>query len=251
MTRSRPLVALLVVATGGPLLGPLLGALPATGASERPAVVERRVIGTSVEGRPIHAWRVGNPASPRKAVAIATMHGDEAAPRRILWRLRDGAPVKGVDLWLVPILNPDGYAAGRRQNARGVDLNRNFPTAWAPLDGEVESGPGPASEPETVAIMRFLRQIDPRFVVSFHQPLNGVDTYDGKKPWFARRLAAALRLPSRSFACDGTCHGTMSQWVNRRFDGVAVTVEYSASPTRWQLLHRGPRGLLEAVGGWR
>ena len=72
---------------------------------------------------------------------IATMHGDEAAPRRILETLRDGAPIHGVDLWVVPIYNPDGLAAHTRKNAHGVDLNRNYPYHWADLDGSYESGP--------------------------------------------------------------------------------------------------------------
>ncbi len=42
--------------------------------------------------------------------------------------------------------------------------------------------------------MAFLEEIDPVRVISFHQPLNGVDT-DTKDPRFARRLARALRLP--------------------------------------------------------
>ena len=72
---------------------------------------------------------------------------------------------------MVPVYNPDGLAAGTRKNARGVDLNRNFPYHWANLDGNYESGPKPASEPETRAMMRFLRQVRPDWILSFHQPL--------------------------------------------------------------------------------
>ena len=233
---------------------PATGGVPAAGAialAERPAVVEHRVIGHTVKGRAIHAWRVGDPDARRKVVALAAMHGDEQAPRRILRSLRDGRAITGVDLWLVPTVNPDGVARGTRKNAHGVDLNRNFPRAWTELDGEIESGPGPASEPETKVLMRFLRRIDPRFVISFHQPLHGIDTFGPKKRWFARRLSRELELPAKDFACGSACHGTLSQWFNHRFDGVAVTVEYGERPTLKRMNVRAPRQLLRAIGGSR
>jgi murein peptide amidase A len=215
---------------------------------DRPAVVGRRVIGESVQGRPLRAWHLGNPDDPTTVVALATMHGDEPVPRRTLWRLRDGAPIRGVDLWVLPHANPDGLARGSRYNANGVDLNRNFPVRWTP---EPHHGRRPASAPETRALMRFLRDVRPDRIVSFHQPLFGVDTFGSKRPAFARRLAESLRLPRKRFDCGGGCHGTMTQWYNRRFPGVAVTVEYGAHP-RARYVHRiAPRGLLRAVGGRR
>ena len=75
---------------------------------------------------------------------ISTMHGDEGKPRQILGALRDGRPVRGIDLWVVPVYNPDGLARGTRKNARGVDLNRNFPYRWADLDGPTSPGRAPA-----------------------------------------------------------------------------------------------------------
>jgi predicted deacylase len=219
--------------------------------TDRPAVVEKRVIGESVRGRPIRAWRLGDPEARVKAVALAALHGDEPAPRQILERLRDGDPVSGVDLWVVPGANPDGFVRSTRKNARGVDLNRNFPRAWAPLDGVAESGPRPASEPETRALMRFLRRVDPSYVVSFHQPLHGVDAWEAKRPRFVRRLAEHLRLPVEEYPCGGGCHGTLTQWFNHNFDGVAVTVEYGEDPTWRRMNVVAPRQLLQVLGGSR
>ena len=102
----------------------------------------------------------------------------------------------GIDLWVVPVYNPDGLAAGTRKNAHGVDLNRNYPYHWVDLDGNYESGPDAASERETRAMMRFLKTVKPRWLLSFHQPLRGVDT-DTKRPKFARRVARTLDLPAQ------------------------------------------------------
>jgi predicted deacylase len=215
----------------------------------RPAVLATRVLGHSVRGRAIRAYHLGQPGRT-KVVLISAMHGNEAAPRQILTSLRDGSPVRGVDLWVVPSYNPDGIAAGTRQNAHGVDLNRNYPNHWISQDGNYESGSGPASEPETKAMMRFLRDVRPHRVLSFHQPLYGVDR-DTKTPAFSRQVARALRLPRKSFTCGGVCHGTMVGWFNARFGGTALTAEYGAHPTRHQMRVVAPRQVLSIWGAHR
>ena len=207
------------------------------GPGDRTAVVDARTNGQSVKGRTI-------------IVLVSTMHGNEPHTRRILETLRDGRAVRGIDLWVIPTYNPDGLARGTRRNARGVDLNRNFPYKWADLDGSYESGPRPASEPETRAVMAFLEEIDPKRVISFHQPLNGVDT-DTKDPRFARRLARALRLPRTSLDCGGLCHGTMTMWFNHRFRGSALTVEYGSRPPRRRMVVQAPRQVLDVLGAHR
>ena len=206
-------------------------------------MLERRLLGRSARGRPITAWHLGERDAEPTVVLISTMHGNEPATRRILTSLRDGPPIRGVDLWVVPTYNPDGLARRTRKNGRGVDLNRNYPYRWADLDGNYESGPRPRSEPETRAMMRFLRDVRPDYVLSFHQPLNGVDT-DTKSPRFARRVAAKLRLRELTLDCGGVCHGTMTGWFNHSFPGVALTVEYGARPGRRRMAKVAPGQVL-------
>jgi len=234
------------------LVGSLVAATPSYAAPapvDRPAVIERVVIGHSVQGRPITAWHLGQPGKQR-VLLISTMHGDEGKPRQILGALRDGRPIRGVDLWVVPVYNPDGLARGTRKNAHGVDLNRNFPYRWADLDGSYESGQRAGSEPETRAMMGFLRELKPSRIISFHQPLHGVDT-DTKNAAFSRRVAAALHLPRKSFTCGGVCHGTMTGWFNSRFKGSAVTVEYGHRPSSRHLRKAAPAQVLRVFDARR
>jgi len=242
---SRTLVALGAAA----VLLPAALVVPtgAASASDRPAVIGRQVIGHSVKGRPIVAWHLGEPGQ-RKVVLIAAMHGNEPAPRRILTDLRDGPPVHDLDLWVVPTYNPDGLARHTRKNARGVDLNRNYPYKWARLHGNYESGPRPRSEPETRAMMRFLTRVDPAYVLSFHQPLHAVDIT--QRPAYSKRVARTLGLPRSRLTCGGTCHGTMTMWFNHRLDGFALTVEYGAHPKAARL-RAAPDKLLRLYGAWR
>jgi protein MpaA len=216
-----------------------------------PAVVQAKTIGHTVKKRGILAWRLGQPSAKRKVVIFAAMHGDETGPSRILYDLRDGAPIKGADIWVVPQYNRDGVVRHTRQNAHGVDLNRNFPHHWKHLTGATNSGPRAASEPETRAIMAFLRSVRPNFVVSFHQPLHGVGQTVRRGRSFIRRLHNGLGLPVKAFNCDGVCHGTMTEWFNANFPGVAVTVEYGGGVSRAQATRTGPVGLLRAVGAHR
>ena len=80
-------------------------------------------------------------------------------------------------------------------------------------------------------MMRFLRDVRPDYVLSFHQPLYGVDT-DNKRPGFSRHVARTLKLPATTLDCGGVCHGTMTGWFNHNFKGFALTVEYGAHPPR-------------------
>jgi len=217
----------------------------------RPAVVEAKVIGRSVTGRAIVAYRVGDPESTNKVVAMSTMHGNESRTRRILASIRDGRPVNGIDLWLIPVVNPDGLARHTRKNAHGVDLNRNYPYHWRDLDGNYESGPAAGSEPETKALMAFFDEVKPRRIVSFHQPLHGVDVSTGRSRPFAKRLANYLNLPRKRLTCGGVCYGTFTAWYMARHGGQAVTVEYAAHPSRHRMNVTAPRRLLRVLGAHR
>lgn len=250
----------------GVLLVDALGGAPAASASvaasaspaavpgrtgTRPAVLSTRVIGHSVNGHPIRVWELGDRAAAVTAVAIGSQHGNEAAGRVVLDALRDGRPVHDVHLWVIPRANPDGVLRGQRQNARGVDLNRNFPRHWKPMTGYDYSGRRPASEPETRSLMRFLDRVDPDYLVSMHTPLYGLDVSHAKDRRFARRLSTQLRLPDKRLRCSGRCHGTLSQWFNHGHRGACVTVEFGSSPRSQYLTVRAPRGLVRAFGGTR
>ncbi|MFT4263857.1 MAG: DUF2817 domain-containing protein [Nocardioides sp.] len=247
MVRSL-LAALVLSAT---LLAPVAEGGPAASAATSSTSTTSVVIGHSVKGRAIRAWHLGGMAGEGPVVVLmAAMHGDETAPTRILTALRRGGPIVGADVWIVPTLNPDGRARHRRWNAHGVDLNRNFPTSWIRQTGRYDSGATAGSEPETKAAMAFLRSVRPDYVVSFHQPLNGVDTLT-KSQAIGKRIAKALGLRRKAFTCNGGCHGNLTQWFNAHFSGTAVTVELGAHPSSAFLRRTAPTALLRVFDAHR
>src|SRR3954470_18128024 len=125
MRRTTSLLAALLV--GSLLAAPLQ---PRRAAASTAPLVEKVVIGTSVQGRPIVATRRWRPGATRTLLVIGNVHGDEQAGLRVVHRLRTRSLPAAVDLWLIRSANPDGTAADRRTNAHGVDLNRNFPRRW-------------------------------------------------------------------------------------------------------------------------
>lgn len=206
--------------------------LPGTAAAA-PKWSKKLVIGESVKGRPIKAYLLGEEDAPNVYLVMGQMHGDEPAGRLVARdRLLNKDPVKEVALWVVPTMNPDGSIRGTRVNARGVDLNRNFPSKTWVKQGKGTrywSGPRPASEPETRAIVRFFSEVQPRTLISIHQPLSSVDFSGGSKA-VTRWLADALNLPVSNLQVSGG--GTMTSWYNREFPKkTAVTVELPPSTT--------------------
>ena len=208
----------------------------------------RETIGRSAEGRAITAYRAGQPGKP-VVVVTATMHGEENFGQYVARGLLEGRPVTGVDLWVVPVLNPDGLARDRRWVAGGVDLNRNFPNRFVV---RAHSGRKAATAEETRVVMAFLDRVDPRYLVSWHQPLIGVDTYQVKDRGLLRRLSSGLDIAPRSLDCHGSCHGTMTGWFNAEHAGAAITVEYGATARSTKRMKgRDADAVLKAVGGAR
>jgi len=88
-----------------------------------------------VQGRPITLFAQGLGDASLKMLVFGDIHGDETAGMRITRRLIAAPAPAGIELLVVPTINPDGVVAVTRGNAHGVDLNRNFPFRWRPLAG--------------------------------------------------------------------------------------------------------------------
>lgn len=227
-------------------------AAPAAAFTATP-VISKQIIGYSVKHRPIVAYHLGDPSIRRTSVILGQMHGDEHAGVTLVRSILHGrSSVEGLNLWVIPTMNPDGDAAHTRQNAHHVDLNRNWPDHWARLTGYYYSGPKPLSEPETVAMYRFLKSLHPHYVVVLHQPLYGVDTTDGGHldPAFRHALSANLRLPEKAFRCWSFCHGSLTGWYTTRHLGIGETIEFGPHPSAAYLVGRARRGIIAALHGW-
>ena len=181
------------------------------------------LLGRSYEGRPIEAIHVRGPGAP--VLVVGCIHGDECAGIAVV---RELARRRGCHLWLVPNLNPDGYAAGTRANARGVDLNRNFATA---------------TERETRIAMTLIRRVRPSETIWFHQyygPREFVRAW-GPSVAAGRAYAARARIAFRRLAWPP---GSATRWQNRTFPGTsAFVVEFPRGPISRATVQRHARAV--------
>jgi protein MpaA len=192
------------------------------------AAVASLVIGHSAQGREIRATRVGEEGARVNVLVVGDVHGNEPAGEAIVARLRR-TKLAGVTLWLVRTGNPDGRAAGTRQNARGVDLNRNFPWRWRPgARGTYFPGARAGSEPETQALMRLVKRVRPQLAIYYHQHMGITVRARGADPAVQREYARRTGLPLRSLP---DYRGTAIGWQNHLIrDGSAFVVELQAGP---------------------
>lgn len=155
--------------------------------------------GQPIFWRDVHRAGQGAAASqaPLRVLVVGAIHGDEptSAALALHWigfAGKTGPGLRPVHWRFIPVLNPDGLLARKptRVNARGVDLNRNFPTPGWETDAPVYwaqrtrkdprrwPGPAPLSEPESRFLHAQMDSFRPQLIVSIHAPY-GVLDFDG------------------------------------------------------------------------
>jgi protein MpaA len=148
-------------------------------------------LGRSWEGRPIRAVHL--PGDGPRVLVVGCIHGNECEGIEVTRLLERSRPA--ADLWLVHQLNPDGFARRSRGNARGVDLNRDFP------DG---------TQRETRIARKLILRLQPDLTIWFHQPQSLV------RAWGRSRATAArfARLAGVRYRSLGWPPGSASRWQN-------------------------------------
>ena len=267
-------------------------------ASEYPEICSLDTIGYSSEGRLLLALKISDQVDEDEAEAAflysSTMHGNEIVGYVLLLRLADTllsgygsdpeltALVNGLQIWINPMANPDGsFSASNnlsletavRQNARGIDLNRDFPVATL---GEANDTAG--RELETRNMMHFHSQKEFTLSANIHSGTEVVNY-----PWDDREARHAdddwYRFISREYADeamsvdpgymwgwpeDGITNGwdwylalgTRQDYVNYYLGGREVTLELSDEfllPSvelehHWNINQRSLTNSLNSVG---
>ncbi|MEK6580575.1 MAG: M14 family zinc carboxypeptidase, partial [Bdellovibrionota bacterium] len=125
--------------------------------------------GRSINGSPLIYAEFGDPHAKNATLIFSGVHGDEVTPLYVglqlaHWMKVHQGAIPNLRVIVAPLVNPDGFfrKPRTRMNAKGVDINRNFPTrdwnvlaldAWKTRfksDPRRYPGPNPRSEPETV-----------------------------------------------------------------------------------------------------
>jgi murein peptide amidase A len=193
-------------------------------------------IGHSVRDRAIKAIVFGSGSF--RVLFIGGTHGNEygtgVAKAFARWLLAHPAQIPdGVQIHIIRCQNPDGLWSWTRGNARGVDLNRNYPTSnWSsrldPRDPSgmmgLTGGSRPGSEPETRAVLRYLKKGFAR-VVGLHSTAGLIDWNGTGGRRIARRMSRLCGLPLGHLGYQAYIHGSLGQFFPQRYHHPTITVE--------------------------
>ena len=150
-------------------------------------------------GNPIAWLHYGEPEEvpANTTIVMCGVHGDEITPVKFCYDLmkyldKNKSMLAGNRVIVAPLVTPDSFLKKwpSRTNARGVDVNRNFPTndwkekahrLWKKKYRSTKRkypGKKPFSEQETIFQVNLIKRYKPQKIISVHAPLTIID-YDG------------------------------------------------------------------------
>ena len=206
-------------------------------------------LGESVEGRPLVMEVFGRGGRP--TFIFGGIHGTEPTSAQLAEHLvtyLKANPRLYEDRCIAVLTraNPDGLVRGTRVNARGVDLNRNFPAKnFRPAR---RHGLTPASEPETRAIVAAMKMLAPVRVVSIHSSRRGkhCNNYDGPARQLAHRMGAR-----NGYRALGTWYyptpGSFGTWSGIEQQIPTITLELPQDLTGRQCWDENREALLAVI----
>lgn len=187
------------------------------------------------------AHRLGK--GSRAILFLGGVHGDEYGTEvaEDLLAALEASPAdipRDVEIHVVPCLNPDGQLAHWRGNANHVDLNLNLPTknwvhelhpATSAARAGLNGGAAPGSEPETLALLGYLRDNDFDLVVSLHSS-GGIVDWDGPgAEEIAREMSRISGLPAHHLAVQPYATGTLGQYAPEALEVPVITIELESA----------------------
>ena len=224
------------------------------------------MIGKSVLGRNIECLRLTNEKNKQKKFSClidGCIHGCEWEGGEACLYLSEYLLINyGInktvtnilnttEIYIVPLLNPDGRQKDERFNDNGIDLNRNFDIDFGRLRGHsiplgkifgrkipylsfprlklwfTNSGRRPFSEPETQAIRDLMKDIsrqDFSFYVTCHTAVHNI-----LSPW------GAFKPPFKMTNQEKYIHNYVKEWVaeNTEYENTPLSFEASGTSTDW------------------
>ncbi len=203
-------------------------------------------IGYSAQGRAINAYYFGSGTTT--VLYTGGIHGNEYSSKYLMdaWVNELDRNIQNLPanrrIVVVPLVNPDGFAAKTRNNSRNVDLNRNFDVSdWksdvttpsgAPLPGG--GGPTPMSEPETQAIASLTSLLRPRLTMSYHSSASyAIGNQAGDSASLAATYASLTGYSNQtgnsSNAFSYEISGTYDDWIAEKLGLPSVLIELATS----------------------
>lgn len=172
----------------------------------------------------------------KKILIIGVFHGEEPQGEYIInqYIKTDLSKIKN-KLFIIPCLNPDGKSKNQRQNANGIDLNRNFPTKNWKITTRKEyfGGNSPASEIETKFMTEILDEYKFDAILSIHAPFKVVN-FDGPAEKIAEKISQITGYPVQKDIGYPT-PGSFGNYAGVEREIPTITLELPEDETNEQL----------------